>query len=252
MLFPALWVRPGFVLSKIYAAITNAVETGYGNQLNPIISIFYYLIILAFKLSPITLGIFMFSLINFKKYKNENILALLGTLVIYLLFLTFSSKKIDRYVLAMIPYIITISAYYLSKVSKNSLKLSLSAAGVFLVYVVVAYHPVYSAYYSPLFGGAKKALHLGVYENSGEYFAQAATYLNDKGRDNLVYIPNNIESFNYFYKGDTQIDPIDPSDYIVSSLDKDRKDIDSLQKCGQLEKTLGPKNFPALYIFKCK
>jgi len=242
--FPALWVKPVYVLSQIYSAVTSAVGSGS-------VSIFYYFIILAFKLSPVTLLIFVVSLINLKKIRNENILAFLGTLLIYLLFLTISRKKIDRYSLAMIPYILTVSSFYLTKTSIKAFKIILISATIFFIYISIIYHPVYSAYYSPFFGGAKKALDLGVYENSGEYFAQAAFYLNGKSRNMLVYIPDNIESFNYYYKGNVENILEKEPDYIVSSLDKDRKSDNDLQKCGQLDKTFGPGGFNAVYVYKC-
>ncbi|KKS17306.1 MAG: hypothetical protein UU72_C0004G0045, partial [candidate division WWE3 bacterium GW2011_GWB1_41_6] len=60
-----------------------------------------------------------------------------------------------------------------------------------------------------------------------------------------------FESFSYYYKGNIQRDLSETTDYIVASLDFDRRNIE-YELCPVMEKSFGPKNTPVVFIFKCK
>jgi hypothetical protein len=102
------------------------------------------------------------------------------------------------------------------------------------------YFPIFSAYYSPVFGGTAAAQKTGVYDSSGEYFADAAFYLNNYSRDTVVYLPDNVLTFTPFYKGKTIGKFNNTVDYVVSSIDLFR-DMPKNASCTTLDKTLFPR-----------
>jgi len=164
--------------------------------------------------------------------------------------MTFTDQKIDRYALVFFPFILLLISNYLTNVSKRVLTISLGISLLFLGYVIYTYHPVYSAYYSPLFGGTGSALDTGIYDNSGEYFAQAALYLNTKGRDVYTYVPNGFSSFDLFYKGNTQRERTNETNYVVTSYDMQRLNpVDSV--CTILDKSFGSKEHDIVYVWRC-
>lgn len=256
LLFPALWVDFPNVIQKLFMAITNAVSDDIrATELSGIVSYLFYPLILVYKLSPITLLLMAFSLFNIlKNYKtlDKNILNIIFYLATYLLLLSISQKKIDRYVLVMIPPILVIIADYLSRINTKYLIVTFAIYAVFAARLIYNYHPVYSAYYSPVFGGTRYALSLGIYDNSGEYFAQAAFYLNKKGRDISVHIPDNFESFSYYFGGNKQREFSPQTDYVVKSIDINRSTATDAN-CPIIENSFGPKDYKQIvYIYKCR
>lgn len=244
-LFPAMWVQPFQVIQKILSSLFGAVsEDIRTDMISPFLSPFYYIIILAFRLSPITLILFVIALWKLKDSEDFNIHILLFSIFSYYLFLSLANQKIDRYIIGFIPFILLLIS------TTKFPKIVFGFVLTFLVHIVLTYYPVLSAYYSPLFGGTKQALKLDLYDNSGEYFAQAATYLNEKGRDKNVYVPNNIESFSYYYKGNLQGSLNENTDYIVRSLYMNRNEFIE-ENCPILEKAYGV-GVDVLRIYSCK
>lgn len=256
LFFPALWVNFSMVIAKLNVAISNSISDS-DNSLSvpPIIVTLFYPLVIVYKLSPITLLIFSFAIYSLFKSKNlfrhDEILISLIYFFYYLILLSLPQKKIDRYVLVLIFPIVFVVSYYLSGLSKNVVITALNFSAIFMMFVIYLYHPVYSAYYSPIFGGTKKALEIGIYDNSGEYFAQAALYLNTKGRVMYTFVPNNIDAFSFYYKGNVQREFDENTNYIVRSVDIDRKTLND-SNCPTLEKSFGPKGFENIVgIFKC-
>ena len=219
ILFPAMWVSPLYVLNKLYSAVFNAVSTN--PRFAGFIKWFYYPIVVGFRLSPFTLIFFLLSALKKKIHTSKSLWIGLGFLV-YLVFLTLSAKKIDRYSLVFFPYVILFGSLFLSSLSKKSAVILMSMGLLFSLVTYLVYVPVNSAYYSPLFGGSPAALKVGVYENSGEYFARTAEYLNSFSRDSIVWVPDNIESFNYYYKGKVSRVYNEDVNYVLLSKDVDR------------------------------
>lgn len=256
LLFPAFWVDLPDVLYKLFFAITSAVSDDIrATELHGYVSNLFYPLILIYKLSPVTLLLLIFSLFNIiKNYRflDKNIVYVMLYFSIYIVFLSVSQKKIDRYVLVMIPPILLLVANYLSKAKTQFSLAVLASYTLFTMFLIYNYHPVYSAYYSPVLGGTRSALGLGIYDNSGEYFAQAAFYLNKKGRDISVYIPDNFESFSYYFGGNKQREFSSQTDYVVKSIDIDRS-ITTDINCPVVENSFGPKDYKhVVYIYKCR
>ncbi len=207
---------------------------------------------IGFKLSPLTLSVLVMALVNLKKLgKDKNVRFVLVYLLFYFGALSLSDKKIDRYTLALFPPFLLLVSVHISKLKKGTQRKFVLLSLLFTLWVVSTYQPVYSAYYSPLFGGGKKAMEIGVFENSGEFFAQAAQYLNEKEGKSYVAIPNNIDAFAFHYKGFVQVDPNLETEYIVWSHDIDRKEIPKYENCAEIEKEFGTYDLTYVYIFKC-
>lgn len=250
--FPALWVDPLYVWNEMYGSISSAVTDNVrADMLAGLLYYLYYPIILVFKLSPITLILSLVSLWYLRKSKDFNVFIFIVSLLNYYIFLTIAEQKIDRYALIFIPFIVILVSVYLASISTKSLSIYLSISSIFLLFVSYIYHPVYSAYYSPLLGGTEKALSLGIYDNSGEYFSQAALYMNKYGRDVYTYVPDGFSSFNLLYKGKIQREYTDYTSYVIRSYDMQRLVVTDA-RCKKLVKSFGPKNTtPIVYIWGC-
>lgn len=251
--FPAMWVEPVQTITKLFDAVTNAVSgDSLGQEITGLRSVFYYPVILFYKLSPVTFILLIVSFIGWKKWANEKSVWVLVFFAVMLVFLTVPDKKIDRYVIAFFPSVIIFVAMFLSTVGKKALNFLIFAQLGVLVWVIFNYHPVYSAYYTTLLGdnGADIALESGFYDNSGEYYAQAARFLNEKGRDAITYVPHNIEAFSYYYKGVLQRHFDESTQYIVTSVDHLNES--NVYQCYERVKTFGPRNADIVFVYACK
>ncbi len=252
LVYPALMVSPLSTLSDIFAAVFGAVSDNYRNdQLTTFTRLFFYDLVLLLKLSPLTLILLFAAIFNFRKLSSNLLVKVVAAnLCLYYIVLALAQQKIDRYVVVLIPQILLFISVFLSTQSLKLQKTAVSLALAFIVFVSYLYFPVYSAYYSPIFGGTRGAIKLGVYDNSGEYFAQAAFYLNSKGRDTQVYVPNGIASFMYYYKGVSQRNFNETTDFIVHSLDLTRPNIKE-DKCPYLDKSFGSKEKQIVFVYRC-
>lgn len=251
-LFPAMWVQPLYVIEKLLADGTQAVQSASSGEitlpnfygLNPLL---YYIVVLGLKLSPITLALGLFSAFKIKKIQNQPFVPLYF-LVAFLVF-TIANKKIDRYAIFLFPSLLLMIASVL-----NTLRFKyiiLFAAFLFIVWTSYIYFPIYSAYYSPLFGGTMGAQKVGVYNNNGEYFANAAFYLNKLSRDTVVFVPGNAQTFTPFFKGKTVGKFGSTVDYVVSSVDLYRGSPNS-GLCPTLDKSFGPRDTKIVFVYRCK
>lgn len=253
ILYPALWVDMFATSLNIFGSILNAVGEDYrASQLNLVTNYFYYLLILLYKLSPLTLFliIFIFVFKNDFLKKFENLVIFLVFLINFV-FLSISDQKIDRYSLVFFSPILLLISIFVSSVSLKFKKLILSASFAFSIFVAVFYSFQFSAYYSPIFGGSKGALDLGIYENGGSYFNEAAFFLNKNYPGKNILVPDNYEAFSLFYNGKSQREKLSDTDFIVTSLDIDRKEF-NFQNCQENIALFGPIDKKVVSIFKCR
>ena len=249
LVFPAMWVTPVEVVLKLYRAIFTAInEDSTITSSSPLLNLFFYDLVLFYKMSPITYLIFVFSIFKlpftsmFKQLKWVLVL-----IIFYWLVLTLSVKKIDRYAIVMFPFILLLASSYVSILRISYQKLLIGLCLIYTGVVVYFYYPVYSSYYSFLFGGTNVALTLGIYDNSGEYYAQAAKYLNTKDRNTQILVPYNTDTFKYFSSGITLFAPTRNVDYIVTSIEH-VNDV-PIGFCVQ-ENSFG-NTTPIVFVYKC-
>lgn len=253
-LFPSFWVEPVETFQKLVGGITNAVSEDARIEGTSIFMTYgYYLIILIFKAAPLTLLLGIASLITFKNLPKEQIKYILWTLlylVLYLIAFSISVKKIDRYVISLFPPVILFAAVFVNRISGMAKVSLFLVVMLFTFFIRASYHPVYSAYYSPIFGQtpALAAFDVGFYNNSGEYYSDAAFYLNTKSRDTIAWVPHNHESFIYYYKGNWTSTFSTNVNYAVTSLEH-KNEISKF--CPTLEASFGSQFDDVVFVYSC-
>jgi hypothetical protein len=270
MLFPALWINPINTLHRIYkeGILDTALSNEGDSTLLKIPQLFYIEALFLRSLATT----FIFSLLGifyvFRKKDNYFIKYNLLFATFMLACLTIPSKTIDRYILDFYPSFMLVSAYgfyTIFNILKNKiLKYSLiSLISIYYLVVLVGYYPVYSFYYTELIGGQEFLNKIGFpIKNRGEYYAQAAQYINENDTEAikkivLVTESERIVTFNPFFYGTTI-----PK---VSQLPKDRsaaymvvrKNHDFMvpkDKCAVLQE-FGPRaplKYTELTLYKCE
>ena len=254
LVFPALSQDFNYVTKELFDAIRDASKVTGARSFGSVISGFYYYArIFVFKLSPVTLMLLLSAIIYGFKKKNEFYTLEVKAIVLYVLsfyaLLSIASKRADRYSIDfMLPVILFVSIFA-SRLSSRVLALTVTGILIVTVYVGINNYPVFSNYFSPLLGGEYGAIKAGAFDNNGEYFAQAALYLNQFEKTKIC-IPNNTEAFKYFSKHEITFTP-EEAGYAVYSIDSGRHEAPS-EYCGPLFKTFGPKfEKPVIYVYKC-
>lgn len=166
-LFPALWVRPVYVLTEIFSegeriGIRSGHEQIVLGDYTTNAGFEFYPLVLLLKVSPITLiGIllfFFFALKNFKRPKEVSFELFLAIFSLgYLLVMSFPTKKIDRYVIPMFPFLALIAVDGFEKLKKYRVLIVSVLSLVFIVLPLIMFFPYYFTYTSPLFGTAENA-----------------------------------------------------------------------------------------------
>lgn len=256
VLFPAMWVDPLFVLSKLNSGVTNAISTDIRSvTYNYILSFIYYPLVLVFRASPVLLiSLFFTPLLFLKSQKNriESIIPLLFITVYYFAF-SIAVKKIDRYLLTIFPQLILLAGIFIYSLK---IKFRICVLILFIIsflFFSYQYFPVYSAYYSPILFGSRGANRLGIYTNSGQYFFQATDYLNNNYSNLFVFNQYNKESFHYSFRDKkyAQDRKDKNTNFVVYSSNK-IKTIDDLPKnCRTVEKTFGSRWEDVVVVYKC-
>ncbi|MDO8261005.1 MAG: hypothetical protein Q7T50_05940 [Candidatus Magasanikbacteria bacterium] len=119
-LFPALWVRPAYVLTEIFSegervGIRKGHEQIVFGDYTTNAGFEFYPLVLLLKVSPVTIiGVLLFVFFairsfsgkNFKRPKEISFELFLAIFSLgYLLVMSFPTKKIDRYIIPMFPFL---------------------------------------------------------------------------------------------------------------------------------------------------
>jgi 4-amino-4-deoxy-L-arabinose transferase-like glycosyltransferase len=218
LLWPALWIAPAETLRQMYVDSFQIGGVGEGHDAfflgqtldDP--GPWFYPYALAFRLTPVILiGLFitigwLFSRFRAKPSRGpanaaptsrpDPELAVTWVIVAFIVFIivfaNVSPKKLDRYVMAVIPALIFLAAIGLGKIWQGSREAGKQRRGFFslgsnfLLAGLVAFQlvsailaaPYYLTYYNPLLGGPERAA-AQVPVGWGEGLEQAARYLNN-------------------------------------------------------------------------
>jgi len=218
---PFMWFDPLNSLMRIYT--DGVVENGFGSTGAPQIvrvSYMFYLEYGVYRLSGYTIILGLFGLIyiikNFKRTKADQVLmTAIVYFILYNLLLTIPNKLKDRYLVEIIPAFILFATYGViflkNKLPKKTFIFTTVLIVIWIALNIYRYHPNYSFYMSDLVGGPKF-----MYENNlalmnrGEYFANAAIYLNtlEKPETKTVFFGNDthVVTFKDFFRGKTFFD----------------------------------------------
>ncbi len=177
LLFPALWVAPITTISDIFSESARiGLRDGhnqifFGKATNDPGLLFYPLVIFM-RMSPIILFgalIYLFvTIISRFKYQaskhNYFIIYLTLFYLGYFIVMSLSSKKLDRYMLTIFPFISLLSAYgYIWEFEKlfprfkKAVFIIICGVISFATLQVINYYPYYYTYTSPLFGSPVSA-----------------------------------------------------------------------------------------------
>ena len=275
LFFPSMWVAPIKIVMKIInegikgtAFDSTGVETITG------VKWLFYLEVFLYRSLPTTfIALLLFPYFYFRSYKtlaSKKLFfnAAIASSVFLTIVLAIPDKIKDRYLFTIYPFFILLCAYTIYYlffiVKKNNIKI-FTLVILFGIYALTAYkyHPVYSYYYSDLLGGTSGVEKLGVdIKNRGEFYAQAAQYLNrnvENIGDKNVVLTNReqMRTFPPFFYGKTYSNPkLLPdghnTDFIVSTNEFEH--IIPKNYC-TLVRTFGPKEpfgYNALILYECE
>jgi hypothetical protein len=271
-LFPSVWVTPFSILRKIYTegvldtALTDEGDIPYFN-IQPL----FYLEILFLRSLPTTFILFFTGVISLF-YKLKSTPALIKYSLMFTVFnivvLTIPDKTIDRYIFNFFPAFMAVACYPIYLLIKNDkakiIKLFFFILlGCFYIITLIRYYPAYSYYYTELIGAQTGLYKLGfAIKNRGEYYAQAAQYINKTDSEAINKITvltsrEQIRTFQPFFYGTTFTTPkLAPDnknvDYVISRPEHDHIVPKDLCK---VEKGFGPKApfaYDAVILYKCK
>jgi len=272
MFFPSMWVAPFWTLQQMKekgigdTAFSNLGSKSYfGTQYT------YYIEMIFFRSLPTTFiafiaGIYIGFLKRFKKYRLLFIWVLIS-LVVILITLSIPSKVKDRYLINAYPQISlisTVAIYYLIKQKKKLVRNITIGILVFMYAITIyRYYPVFSEYYTDFIGGpiGRERLGLNV-TNRGEYYAQAARYINkidDRPYNRNVVVSHRAQdkTFGKFFYGQTFTNPkFLPDNHFADyiTIRNDRLDQVPKDSCKPL-KSFGPKDpfgYTVITVYKCK
>ncbi|AHB40040.1 TPA: hypothetical protein DHW62_00850 [candidate division WWE3 bacterium] len=182
ILFPALWVRPAFYLSEIFAeservGIRKGHEQIILGETTQDAGILFYPLVVFMKTTPFLLiGLVLCFVKCFRSYtapaknissKYSNPYLYLGLFYLgYFFVMIYPSKKLDRYMLPLYPFLALAASYGIirsySLIKTAKMKKIFMSGVVFLFtlfYIVpaISYFPYYFTYTSPLFGSPVSA-----------------------------------------------------------------------------------------------
>lgn len=166
--FPAMWTSPWETFYRIFdEAERVGIRKGHSqiffgqDTRDP--GIFFYPVVAFLKTSPLLLiGVLAFLVSLFKNRLRLKNLTFFGFLTVffsgYMLVMTISGKKIDRYLIPVFPYLAYMAILGFERVLKIHRKFFAAFGGtVFLVGLNFLYHPYQFTYFTPLVGSAGTA-----------------------------------------------------------------------------------------------
>jgi 4-amino-4-deoxy-L-arabinose transferase-like glycosyltransferase len=207
LLWPAMWVDPVGTVQHLLAATVELVEEGHDQFFLGKVTTdpgpWFYPLVLFFRVTPLTLiglGVNLATLVRSTRRRGHLVLLWIY-IVLFVLFITLSPKKNDRYLLPIFPALNILSVggiYELAAIVRKAFWCQATewvartqkvfiVAGCLILQAAFAlpHHPYYFTYYNALAGGthlASRVLLVGW----GEGLDQAARYLNaKKGAESL-------------------------------------------------------------------
>lgn len=195
--FPALWVAPVSTMSEIFS---EGERVGIRKGHNQIVlgeettdaGVDFYPLVFLIKLSPLILittilGI-IYSLKNKESPLDRKFLVFISAFYLtYLLVMTFPTKKLDRYMLVMFPFIAYLSLIGMTALVSNKKLFQyilLPFAALSYIYSLIYFFPYYFTYSSFLVGSsenansiiAQKSFGMGVFELKDSLFKKYGEY----------------------------------------------------------------------------
>jgi 4-amino-4-deoxy-L-arabinose transferase-like glycosyltransferase len=217
ILFPAMWVEPVSTIKRII--IDGVLETGTSGGFTHVVNNIstrdpgplFYPLVLKFRLTPLLqitslgyLGLTLISIVRRKKLPSALFALSFAIVIIYLIIFTLASKKTDRYVSPVFPFLVLNATYvliilYNSMVTKHLKKLLcfglVALVSIYGAYTLVTITPYGMAYYNLVWGGINKAKKQIYLNQGGIGLFDVASYLNglELPESTVVAATNNTE-----------------------------------------------------------
>ncbi len=251
LLFPALWERPIYYITEIFSESERVgLRRGHDQVLFGSItkeaSAWFYMVVIILKSSPLILiGMALFTVYAYRlkrKYQNQInggfILYLAVFTVLYLIAISFASKKIDRYITLVYPMFAVFSYYGFLAVSeiKSFKPFLITMVLAFIVWPLINFYPFYFIYTNPLFGSpvnankiiGQKSFGVGIYDLRQHIYTKygypslgfidtkpmEAIYANSRVFDIRV---NGTNDYDLLVLGINEVMPVDISKKFVKS-----------------------------------
>jgi hypothetical protein len=261
-LWPALWASPLAIVKDLVGGAVEGVTAAHpgqvfflGQVINHDPGVLYYLLILLFRLRPLTLALVvlnpaLLALVWRRLSRQERAAWGLGWgyVLFYSLAMTLASDKLERYLLPLFPALALLAGVSLAVITHlvagwiarwrarpvpPGLRLGVPVAVVVLLAIPwLRLAPYYSAYFSPLFGGGPRAAQLFTV-GSGGAPGLTASYLDAKPDAQDLWVLSFYPTvFGYHFKGHTQAPswgslsglPV-AAQYVVVTLGQVQRDI---------------------------
>jgi hypothetical protein len=246
-LWPALWVSPVEVARHMVAYVSLRAVEGEGGGSGtfflgqPVdyeeLGLLFYPLVLLYRTGPwVCLGLILLGVrVWWRKRKvignggkeegqspqsypvlsalPLSVIAMLLYLVIYLVLITQSDLKFDRYIIPMLPPLDILAAvglvaawHWLTSWLAGVSRFAWGGALLLLILQMawtLPHHPYYYAYWNPLLGGLKQAVQL-LPVGEGEGIDQVAAYLNSLSRPETIKLASaNSQKIAPLFKGQT-------------------------------------------------
>lgn len=171
VIWPALWVSPKETVNSYIHGITDTgIEDGHDQKwfgegvedpgwlFYPVVFFIMYSPLFVF-LSSTGAALYKISVLKTKKI-DKLLLLSLAFILLYLLMMSFPSKKLDRYLFPIIPFMAIFATYAieisLRVIKKHRLSMVIFVSSMIFTYTFLETYksfPNYISYYSPLIGG---------------------------------------------------------------------------------------------------
>ena len=273
-LWPAIWVRPLYVLENIYSS--GVGDHAFGDKPAPSLTsnkyLYYYEMLFTRSLGLTFLAFFASIFFIFKeKSKNIKLIYYINfAFVIYFAYImAIPNKQIDRYTANLYPFVIICSTYFIYYLSKNLPKIGNYILFSFLLlyygFLLWAYYPNFSAYHTDLVGGPMGYSKLAAVRNRGEFYMDLIRFLNEKDGDdarkkNLVVPRGEKDRSTRGYLGSVFThdglvpEGRDAVDYYAPDYLDIEEEIPKNRECNFIKGfgTRWPIEFNYLYLYECE
>jgi hypothetical protein len=239
LLWPSMWVQPTETLKLTFGLANYYLETAHESPVyfmdQPISTDpgpLFYPFNMAVKTTAVTLIGFLMSiplLFNWKLQQFKRLAILFGLvfIVFFVVMMTLGDKKVSRYALPALQFIILLAGVglvyffrWITKGRKHLLNLSLAAVVILQAVISISRHPYYGTHYNYLLGGPKRILESNIIsgQEKGEGLEISADYLNSLPFSQLLVVgAHSPVSFMRYFDGKTVPITDEEVDYLLFS-----------------------------------
>ena len=270
VLFPAMWFGPVEIIRRMVeeGIYRTAFSSTGAAMLVPFRHLYYFEAFFLRSLPTTVALVVLFPLFwrtkgeeNLKSFGRANLLFLLVNWFI----LSIPGKTKDRYLVNFSPSLAVLASFslyhLLAGLKKIPRRLILGLVLSFYALTIYRYHPAYSFYWNDIIGGQRSLQKLDLpLIKRGEYFAQAALFLNEYGEDPcnknaVVFNKGQLNSFRWYFFGKTFSGPrLMPDGYHAHYFVCTREFRDQAPKSCRLVKTFGvraPMPYEHIFVYDC-